>query len=73
VSDLKSNSDQTAILDLIIYLFDRSVVLTTLYYGYPVDSEEASSADEAAEILEVLHSCASFLALLLSRETTLAR
>jgi hypothetical protein len=29
VSDLKSNSDQTAIQDLIIYVFDRSVVLTT--------------------------------------------
>ena len=61
------------ILDLIIYFFDRSVVLTTLYHGDPVDSEEASSAGEAAEILEVLNNCASFLALLLSRETTLAR
>jgi hypothetical protein len=70
VSDLKSNSDQTAILDL---AFDRSVVLTTLYYGDPVDSGEASSADEADEIFEVLHSFASFLALLLSRDTTLAR
>jgi len=73
VSDLKSNSDQTAILDLTIYVFDRSVVLTSLFYGDPVDSEEASSSDEADEILEVLHSCPSFLALLLSRETTLAR
>jgi hypothetical protein len=59
VSDLKSNSDQTAIPDLIIYVFDRSVVLTTLYYGDPVDSEEASSADEAARYsrccIAVLH------------------
>ena len=36
MSDLKSNSDQTAILDLIIYVFDRSVVLTTFYYDDPV-------------------------------------
>ena len=36
MSDLKSNSDQTAILDLTIYVFDRSVVLTTFYYDDPV-------------------------------------
>lgn len=61
------------ILDLVRYFFDRYTVLRTLYHGDPVDSEEASPAVEEVEILEVLHSSASFLAFLLSRETTLAR
>ena len=57
-----------------IWLFDRSDYLRTLCYGDPVDRfEGASSVDEAAEICEVFPSCASFLALLPSIETTLAR